>query len=302
MYAIAVHGGAGTWGGEHEAEALQGVRRAAEAGTAILAGGGSALDAAVAAVVLLEDDPLFNAGTGSALNVDGEAEMDAGVMVGQGLRSGNVACLQRVKNPILVARKVMEETDHVLLAGEGALRFARAMGFADHDPVTPRRLADWQERRKEGARLPQILANHPELAKGTVGAVARDAGGGLAAATSTGGVTLKLAGRVGDTPLPGAGTYATPSAAASATGRGELMMRFLATRAVCDRIAAGRSAQQAVDEVVAEMAASLGPDVGIIALDGNGGIGVAHATPHMPHAFASWYRDGVTARLRVEPA
>jgi len=253
-------------------------------------------------VVVLEDDPLFNAGTGSALNIDGVAEMDAGVMVGQGLCSGNVACLQRVKNPILVARKVMEETDHVLLAGEGALRFARAMGFADHDPITPQRLADWQKRRTEGVRLPRILDHYPELAKGTVGAVARDAGGGLAAATSTGGLTLKLAGRVGDTPLPGAGNYATPYAAASATGRGELMMCFLATRAVCDRIAAGRSAQQAVDEVVAEMAASLGPDVGIIALDGAGGIGVAHATPHMPHAFASWYESGATARLRVEPS
>lgn len=307
MYAIIVHGGAGAWEKEQEAAALEGVRRAVQAGREVLAGGGMALDAVVAAVVALEDDPTFNAGTGSALNLDGEAEMDAGVMVGQGLRSGNVAALKRVKNPVLVARKVMEETDHVLLAGEGALRFARAMGFPDHDPVTAERLADWRKKRDamlrgEDRYLPrqrELLRACPGLACDTVGAVALDANGGLAAATSTGGLSLKLAGRIGDSPIPGAGNYADLRAAVSATGRGELMVRFLAAKTVCDLAAGGRSAQRAVDEALARMAAEVGDDVGIIALDGEGRIGVGHRTPAMPHAYAVEGRDELVAAMRV---
>jgi hypothetical protein len=158
-YAIAVHGGCGRWDGRDTRAALRGVRAAVEAAHRVLTGGGSAVDAVCAAVVVLEDDPLFNAGTGSTLNREGDAEMDASVMVGERLRCGGVAAIRRVRNPILVARRVMEETPHVLLAGRGATLFARSCGFRDYDPVT----------RKSRLRLRGALA----AAAGTVGAVSR---------------------------------------------------------------------------------------------------------------------------------
>ncbi len=305
MFAIVVHGGAGVCSGEHVQPALCGVREAARVGHGVLAAGGHALDAAVAAVMVLEDDPAFNAGTGSVLNLDGEVEMDAGVMLSEGLRTGNVAALRRVKNPVAVARAVMEQTDHVLLAGEGAGRFARAFGFADHDPIIAERRAGWQraraalERRGDAylPRLHALLAHHPQLPAGTVGAVALDGQGRIAAATSTGGVTLKLAGRIGDTPLPGAGNYATPDAGVSATGKGELMMRFLTAKAVCDGARTG-DIQAVVDAVLAAMAEQIGRDVGIIALDKRGRVGVGHLTPAMPHAWCVGTGDPVV-RLSV---
>lgn len=270
-YGLVVHGGAGVWDADAHEDAVRGVRAAATLARRILAAGGAAVDAVVAAVVALEDDPLFNAGTGACLNLDGEAEMDAQVMDGEELRAGAVAALMHVRNPVLVARRVMEETGHVLLVGAGALRFARGMGFAEYDPVTERARARWRERRQERG--------------GTVGAVARDARGRFAAATSTGGVALKLPGRVGDTPVPGAGNYATPTAAASATGHGELMLRTLATKRVCDWIGRGLGAPAAVERVLAEMADTVGAQVGLIAVDGDGCPGLAHGTAHMPFAY-----------------
>jgi len=305
MYAIVIHGGAGTLRADLQDSCLHGVQQAADAGLKILQHGGPALEAVTAAVVSLEDDPAFNAGTGAVLNLEGEAEMDAGVMIGKDLYSGNVACVRRVKNPILLARKVMEETDHVLLAGSGAERFARAMGFADYDPVTARRRAEWQSKRaalleNKHTSLHDLLERYPGLSRGTVGAVALDVHGDLAAATSTGGVALKLPGRIGDSAVPGAGNYATPLAAASATGQGELMLRYLTTKAVCDEIAAGSSAQAAVDKVLARMVAELGANVGIIALDAHGNIGIGHATPAMTHAYATQTQPQVVAGLRVQ--
>ncbi|SCZ60260.1 isoaspartyl peptidase/L-asparaginase family protein [Thiohalomonas denitrificans] len=302
MYAIAVHGGAGSWSHTPRKPALAGVEQAAEVGRQILEKGGSALDAVTEAVRVFEDDPLFNAGTGSVLNFDGDAEMDAGIMVGSGLRTGGVAALRRVRNPILVARKVMEMTDHVLLGGSGALRFARAVGFADYDPVTLQRRKNWQRHRedleaKQGddkvAALHTLLSTWPrEDDMGTVGAVALDRQGELAAGTSTGGVTLKLPGRIGDSPLPGAGNYATPHAAVSATGRGELMMRFLTAKVICDDIWNGHPANKAVERVLREMGKCVGEDVGVIALDSEGDFGIHHLTPAMPHA---WVREGSPA-------
>ena len=236
---LIAHGGAGNIRPGGEQRAVEGVHAAVEAGREVLRAGGSALDAVCATVVALEDNPAFNAGTGSVLNFDGFVEMDACVMDGRDARAGAVAALRRVKNPILVARKVMEETDHVMLAGEGAQRFARTMGFGDHDPVTAQRREDWEDKKRRIAEVlgpkslnvRRFLKDHPAYSGGTVGAAAVDSAGRLAAATSTGGVTLKLVGRVGDTPIPGAGNYASEYVAASATGTGEYVMRLLSTRA-----------------------------------------------------------------------
>jgi len=308
MYAFIVHGGSGAWNEQHKRSALQGVRRAAEAGGKLLAQGKSALDAVTAAAVLLEDNPVFNAGTGSALNLYGEAQMDASVMVSKGLRAGGVACLQRVKNPVLVASKVMKDTEHVLLAGEGALNFARAMGFADYDPVTDEQRALWRKKRKALAaskiqsRMRDLLKRHPGLAGGTVGAVALDESGHFAAATSSGGLALKLPGRIGDTPIPGAGTYAMPMGAASVTGLGEVAMRYLVAKSVCDLLAQGRNAQQAVDEVLLLLAAEPSAQMGIITLDRRGNIGAGHhSQARMPHAYCVSGKSKIVARMQVGP-
>lgn len=308
MLAIAVHGGAGNWRKEKQAGALEGLRDALVAGRTSLEDGATALDAVCAAVVSLEDNPLFNAGTGACFNSAGEIEFDACVMVGDDLQAGAVANLRRVKNPILVARKVMEETGHVLLGGEGALRFARALGFEDYDPMTPERREAFEEkvRRVQSGEdqwipwMKEFLEKYPELATGTVGAVALDDQGSLAVATSTGGVTMKLVGRIGDTPIPGAGTYATTYGAVSATGQGELMMRVLTARAVCDRIEGGRSAQEAVDDVIDVMQQTVGGRCGVISVDAQGHIGLAHGTPMMPHGFWKQGDEDVTTALKVE--
>ncbi len=284
-YAIAVHGGCGRWDGRNTRAALQGVRAAVEAARRILTGGGSALDAVCAAVVVLEDDPLFNAGTGSTLNSEGDAEMDAAVMVGEQLRCGGVAAIRRVRNPVLVARRVMEDTPHVLLAGPGATAFARRQGFRDYDPIT----------RESRLRFRSVMAAE---AAGTVGAVALDTKGRLAAATSTGGTALKLPGRVGDSPVPGAGNYATRLAAASATGRGELILRHAVTKSLCDRVAAGRSAGRAAPETLRRLPLERGDSVGVIALDRAARVGVAiRGGGAMPHAWFVAGAGRVVARM-----
>ena len=285
---------------------MDAMREAVEAGRSILKGGGSALDAVCATVVKLEDNPIFNAGTGAVLNFDGFCELDASVMESRESRIGAVAALQRVKNPILVARKVMEETDHVMLAGEGALRFARVMGFGDHDPVTPARRADWAQKRehldevlgKHGLKMRRFLKDHPEYAGGTVGAAAVDKDGILAAATSTGGVTLKLVGRVGDSPLAGAGNYASRYVAASATGTGEFVMRTLAARAISDAIERGATLDRAMAEVLDRMHRQFEADIGMIAVDSSGNAVARHLTRDMPHAWFTAMGE-IVSRMRV---
>jgi L-asparaginase / beta-aspartyl-peptidase len=304
--ALIAHGGAGNWRPGSEQDALDGMAEAVEAGREVLRGGGTSLDAVCATVVRLEDNPIFNAGTGAVLNFDGFCELDASVMESGENRAGAVCALRRVKNPVLVARRVMEDTDHVMLAGEGAQRFARAMGFGDHDPVTPARRADWQDKRarldevlgKNSLRMRRFLKDHPEYAGGTVGAVAVDARGVLAAATSTGGVTLKLVGRVGDSPLPGAGNYASPRVAASATGTGEFVIRTLAARAISEAVEQGATLDEALRRILDRLGREFDADVGLIAVDRDGVALARHRTRDMPHAFFSG--DGaVASRMRV---
>ena len=304
--ALIAHGGAGSWRPGSEDDALEGLKAAVEAGRAVLRRGGSALDAVCATVVALEDNPIFNAGTGGVLNFDGFVELDACVMESRDRRVGAVSGLQRVKNPVLVARKVMEETDHVMLTGEGALRFARVMGFGDHDPVTAARKADWHNKREllagatdaKNLKTRGFLKGHPEYAGGTVGAAAVDANGILAAATSTGGVTMKLVGRVGDTPVPGAGNYASPHVAASATGTGEFVLRSLTTRAISEAMEHGASLENAMRQALDQLARDFQADVGVIAVDRDGRPVAMHLTPAMPHGFFSGDGEVVT-RMRV---
>jgi beta-aspartyl-peptidase (threonine type) len=306
--ALIAHGGAGNWRPGSESDALEGMRTAVQAGERVLRGGGSALDAVCATVVALEDNPIFNAGTGAVLNFDGFCELDASVMESRGARVGAVAALQRVKNPILVARKVMEETDHVMLAGEGAQRFARVMGFGDYDPVTEARRKDWEDKKAHlndvlasdrALKMRRFLKDHPEYAGGTVGAAAVDSNGVLAAATSTGGVTMKLVGRVGDSPIPGAGNYASPHIAASATGTGEFVVRSLAARAISEAVEHGAPFPEAMAQVLEQLGRDYDADIGIIGVDRQGLPVAVHRTRQMPHAFFSG-EGAVVARMRVE--
>ena len=303
--ALIAHGGAGNWRPGSEQDAVDGMRAAVDAGRSILRSGSSALDAVCATVVALEDNSIFNAGTGAVLNFDGFCELDASVMESRDRRIGAVCGLQRVRNPVLVARKVMEETDHVMLTGDGAQRFARVMGFGDHDPVTPERRADWLDKRnrvdeilgKHALKMRRFLQQHPEYAGGTVGAAAVDGEGVLAAATSTGGVTLKLVGRVGDSPVPGAGNYASPWVAASATGTGEFVLRTLATRTISDGVERGETLAAAVRAMLEELGRAFDADVGFVAVDRHGACVAAHRTRDMPHAFFEGEGE-IVARMR----
>ncbi len=241
---ILVHGGAGARHADDDSEgAKAGCLAAAKAGHAVLARGGTALDAVEAAVRVLEDDPRFNAGVGSTLNEEGEAELDASIMDGATLQAGAVAAVRTFQNPVTLARAVMERSPHVLLVGEGAARFGRAQGLLEVPPerlVTPRARARWEAR---------LGASH-----GTVGAVALDGHGHVAAATSTGGTLGKLPGRVGDSPLIGCGTYADDTlGAASCTGLGEAIIRVTLARHVLDLVGAGVPASEAARRAVAKL-------------------------------------------------
>jgi L-asparaginase / beta-aspartyl-peptidase len=265
---IIVHGGAGAIKDESLPARLEGCKAAALSGWQILQQGGSALDAVEAAVVVLEDNPLFNAGMGSTLNSLGKIEMDAAIMHGQSLRAGAVAAVSGVKNPIKLARRVMADGRHILLAGEGASLFARQIGFSECNPeslVVEREKKRWESKH------------------GTVGCVAFDAKGDLAVATSTGGIFDKLPGRVGDSPLIGCGTYADNYGAASCTGHGEAIIRLLLAKRAVDYLKNGSEAQSAAEMAVGtledERIASTG---GIILVDRNGNVGYARNTTHMP--------------------
>lgn len=244
---IIANGGAG--GINYASRRDRGLRKAVEAGYEILKSHGSSLDAVVQAVSLLEDNPVFNAGTGSTLGLTGEAEMDASVMTSDG-RFGAVAGIREVRNPIQVARLVMEKTDHMILGGDGALRFARAMGFKPHNPKTRERIRAWSRARKKlsSQYFPRLenLRDH----YGTVGVVARDNNGLITVGTSTGGISLHLPGRIGDSPIIGAGTYCDENGGVSTTGHGEAIMKlFLAyhTVGMLKRYPAAIAARMTID-------------------------------------------------------
>lgn len=287
MSAIIAHGGAGAVRGLRGRK--EGVRRAAQAGWEVLEEGGSALDAAEAAVVIMEDSPLYNCGTGSALTLSGEAEMDAAIM-SDDLQVGAVGAMKGVRNPIKVARKVMEETDHILIAGEGATSFARQMGFSYYDPITEERREqhrEWLEAMRQKGKSPRYFPKMARLMEsylvGTVGAVALDSQGKIAVATSTGGITMRLPGRVGDTPLIGAGTYANEFGGASASGHGEPIARLLLSKVTVD-LMKRLSAQRAIDEALG-MVLQYGARCGLIGIDRKGRIGFGHTTQKMPCAY-----------------
>lgn len=273
--AIIVHGGAGAWqiGSKRLAEAVAACLAAAQRGTAILQGGGSALDAVEAAVRLLEDCPVLDAGTGSYRNTKGEIEMDALIMDGQTLNLGAVAAIQRVRYPVSLARQVMDRTHHTFLVGEGASEFADEIGF-------PRCQAE-ELMIPEEDELPVYMTLGD-----TVGAVAIDSAGNLACATSTGGTKGKMPGRVGDSPLVGSGGYAdNDTAGVSATGHGESLMKVVISKQVCDFVGQGMNTQDACEEAIQLMAQRVNGYGGVIAIDRYGWVGYAYNTSAMPYTY-----------------
>ena len=280
---IVIHGGAGVierarMTAEREASYRAGLAAALDAGYAVLEAGGSALDAVGAAVRTMEDDPQFNAGRGAVLNHDGFCELDAAIMDGAGPRAGAVASVHHVKNPIDLARLVMDKSSHVLLVGQGAEEFALEHGVVlvpEGYFITPQRVRELEEEKRAGAsRAPTApLPIRPAAPRGmgTVGAVALDRAGHLAAATSTGGITNKLYGRVGDTPIIGAGTYASDSCAVSGTGAGEFYIRQVVAYDICAMVQYQHlPLARAVEVMMHDKLKRTGGEGGVIALDRDG--------------------------------
>ena len=273
-WSLAIHGGAGTlerrdMTPEMDAAYRASLQQALDAGTAVLKAGGSALDAITAVIIRLEDDPKFNAGKGAVYTWDGTHELDASIMDGSSRAAGAVAGVTTVKSPILLARKVMEDSPHVMLAGRGAEQFAEEKGLA----LVPNSYFGTPERKRalDRVKAEKISALDVDIKFGTVGAVALDARGNLAAGTSTGGMTGKRWSRIGDAPIIGAGTYAeNGTCAVSATGWGEYFIRVGVARTICARMAMkSESAQAAADATIADVA-RLGGDGGVIVVGANG--------------------------------
>lgn len=297
MPVLVIHGGAGVIRKDLTQEKEKLVRADLEAaltaGYAVLKDKGSSLDAVTRAILVLEDSPRFNAGKGAVFTHDGRNELDSAIMDGATLRAGAIAGVHRVKNPVLLARAVMEKSPHVFLAGDGAEAFAQTVGIELVDPGYFRTEERWQQLQEalkaEAARQTSSLGR--AIHYGTVGAVALDSAGHLAAATSTGGMTNKRWGRVGDSPIIGAGTYANAHCAVSATGWGEYYIRTVAAHDICARVEYGRQAvAKAANEVVMNAVPKLGGDGGVIALDANGNFATPFNTDGM---YRGWVdREG----------
>ncbi|MGI9376818.1 isoaspartyl peptidase/L-asparaginase [Altererythrobacter sp. FM1] len=284
-WSIAIHGGAGTLTRERMTPEKEAAYRAAlqvalDAGSAVLKGGGTAADAVTAVITRLEDDPKFNAGRGAVFTWDGTNEMDASIMLGETRAAGAVAGVGTVRHPILLARAVMEHSPHVFLSGKGAEQFAAQQGL---EIVGPEWFAtDDRKRQLEQMKAKNLTALDVEFKFGTVGAVALDEHGHLAAGTSTGGMTGKRWGRIGDSPVIGAGTWADDRACAvSGTGWGEYFIRVGVAHEICDRmLLAGEDAQTAADKVIGEVA-TMGGDGGVIVVSKDGDAVFSMNTPGM---------------------
>ncbi|MEP6884130.1 MAG: isoaspartyl peptidase/L-asparaginase [Gammaproteobacteria bacterium] len=302
MFGLAIHGGAGTlpraeMSGDQELKYQAGLAAALDAGYAVLQGGGASLDAVTRAVMVLEDNPLFNAGRGSVFTLDGHNELDAAIMNGTTLEAGAVCGVTHIRNPIQLARTVMEHSEFVMLQGAGAEEFALSRGMA----LVPQSYFYTAERWKQLERirggdsaLSALTISHV----GTVGAVAMDGAGRLAAATSTGGMTGKRYNRIGDSPIIGAGTYADDrSCAVSATGHGEIFIRAAVAHDICSRMRfGGRTLTAAVREVVLEDLPALKGEGGVIAIDRCGEIAMEFNSEGM---FRASRRAGEEARIAI---
>lgn len=309
---IVAHGGAGTWRLDRSQAGLDGVKRAAKTGFEILKKGGSAIDSVMEAVAVMEDDSAFNAGYGSSLNIEKHVEMEASIMDGKTLQAGAAGLLKDIKNPVRLARIVMEKTDHVFVVGEGAEKLAKIFGLERRSPVTAQKLESYEQQKRilqdgksELPRLMDLVKNYPGLFElETVGAVALDKDGNFAAATSTGGFQLKLPGRIGDSPLIGCGTYADNQAGAcSATGVGEIAIRLVLTKTVCDFMERGKTAQNAVEmgiRLVNERIPNKYNHMGLISVDIHGNIGAAHNSPNLCWAYVTPETHEPTASLTAK--
>ena len=276
---------------------LNAVSKAAARGFELLKTGATAIESVTEAVVLLEDSGLFNAGAGSALNLEGRVEMEASVMDGKTLAAGAAGLLSDVKNPVRVARLVMEKTDHVFIVGKGAAELARTFNLERRGSVSAAKRAQYEAQLKslrEGTfglpKLTELIKAHPEAFQlETVGAVALDNEGNVAAGTSTGGFPLKLPGRIGDSPSIGCGTYAdNQSGACTATGVGEVAMKLVLAKTVCNYMETGRPAQEAAEEAVALVSKRLPGiynEMGLLVVDSHGRIGAAHSSPNLTWVY-----------------
>jgi beta-aspartyl-peptidase (threonine type) len=296
---LVVHGGAWAIPDDVVDAHLNGVRNAVAAGWRALERGGSALDAVEEAVIVMEDDETFDAGRGSFLNRDGKVQLDAFIMDGATLRGGGVGCVERLRNPVRAARKILSDSPHVYFVAEGAERFAAEHGIAlcrNEDLVIPReieRLREYQAQAATGGNdlfAPEI--SHDMLSHDTVGAVALDRDGNIAAATSTGGTLNKAPGRLGDSSLIGCGCYADNlSAAASTTGWGEPIMKLVLAKWAADRVESGSLPEWVAQEAMNFLKQRLDGHGGIILLDAQGRFGIAHNTPRMAWALHTVHRQ-----------
>ncbi|PYX29508.1 MAG: peptidase T [Acidobacteria bacterium] len=289
---LVVHGGAWAMPDDMVEAHIRGVQNAMAAGWRVLDRGGSALDAVEEAVVIMEDDETFDAGRGSFLNRDGKVQLDALIMDGATLRAGGVGCVEHLRNPVRAARKILSESPHVYFVGEGAERFAAEHGISlcqNEDLIIPREI----ERLRQ-YQAPQhgddLFA--PTISHDTVGAVALDRDGNIAAATSTGGTLNKAPGRLGDSSLIGCGCYANnESAAVSTTGWGEPIMKLVLAKWTADRIAAGNLPEWSAQEAMNYLKQRVNGHGGIIVLDPSGHIGIAHNTPRMAWAYKTVQKE-----------
>jgi L-asparaginase / beta-aspartyl-peptidase len=285
---LVIHGGAWAIPDDMVEDHLRGVRDALAAGWNVLAQGGSSLDAVEEAVVVMENDETFDAGRGSFLNRDGRVQLDALIMDGSTLRTGGVGCVEHIANPVRAARKILSESPHVYFVAEGAEQFAAEHGIPlcqNEDLIIPRevrRLREFQSRAMDETQ--DLFA--PTVSHDTVGAVALDHHGNIAAATSTGGTLNKAPGRLGDSSLIGCGCYAdNQSAAASTTGWGEPIMKLVLAKWAADRVASGSLPEWVAAEAMNYLKDRVGGHGGMILLDGEGRFGIAHNTPRMAWAL-----------------